>query len=238
MAEPNAQHHALPREFQYPLKTDPYSSHGVILSGLGPGRGRRLLDVGTAQGDLARGLKAQGFVVSGIERDPQLAAHARTHCEAVHELDLDADAIPAFQERFDVIVCADVLEHLRDPLTVLHRLTQCLTPGGIVVISVPNIAHMAIRLMLLFGYFEYMDRGTLDRTHLRFFTLRSFKHFLQEGGVRVDRLLATPFPFSALVRPQWQGGAFRAVNAVNAFSARLWKPGLAYQFVAFGSVKE
>ena len=223
-------------EFRYTLKGDPYSSHSIILSRLGPGGGRRLLDVGTAQGELTRLLAQQGFAVTGIECDAQLANHARQTCTDLVELDLDR-AIPDFPEPFDVIVYGDVLEHLKDPLRVFIGLNKYLAPEGKVVVSVPNIAHIAIRLMLLLGYFEYMDRGILDRTHLRFFTLRSFRRFLAQGGMRVEELVTTPIPFSLLLPPKWQGRVFQAVNYVNALSARLLKRLFGYQFVAFGHLE-
>lgn len=222
--------------FRYQLKVDPYSSHSVILARLGPGRGRHLLDVGTAQGELGRLLLQQDFTVTGIERDAELAAHARQTCTDLVVLDLDR-AIPEFRQPFDVIVYGDVLEHLKDPLRVFTGLNQYLAPKGQVVVSVPNVAHIAIRLMLLFGYFEYMDRGILDRTHLRFFTLRSFRRFLARGGMRVEELVTTPLPLSSLVPRKWQGRAFQAVNYVNAMSARLLKRLLGYQFVAFGPLE-
>lgn len=223
-------------EFRYRLKRDPWSSHSIILARLGPGKGRRLLDVGTAQGELTRLLSEQGFVVTGIEGDAQLAAHARQTCADLVELDLDR-AIPEFRQPFDVIVYGDVLEHLKDPLRIFTGLNTYLAPEGQVVVSVPNVAHIAVRLMLLFGYFEYMDRGILDRTHLWFFTLRSFRRFLAQGGMRIEEIVVTSVPLSLLVPQQWQGRLFHAVNHVNALSARLFKRLLGYQFVAFGQLE-
>ena len=223
-------------DFRYRLKVDPYSSHSVILSRLGPGRGRRLLDVGTAQGEFARLLSQQGFTVTGIELDPQLAGHARQTCTELVEVDLDR-SIPEFRQPFDVIVYGDVLEHLKDPLLVFTGLNRYLAPEGKAVVSVPNIAHIAIRLMLLFGYFEYMDRGILDRTHLRFFTLRSFRRFLAQAGMRVEEMVVTPVPLPLLFPPRWQGQVFQAVHCMNALGARLSKRLLGYQFVAFGRLE-
>lgn len=136
-----------------------------------------------------------------------------------------------------MIVCGDVLEHLRDPLRVFTGLNRYLVPGGKVVVSVPNIAHVAIRVMLLFGSFEYMERGILDRTHLRFFTLRSFRRFLAQGGMQVEELVVTPLPLCVMVQQKWQGRSFRAMNYVNALSARLLKRLFGYQFVAFGRLE-
>lgn len=223
-------------ESRYPLKLEPYSSHSIILSRLGPGRGRRLLDVGAAHGALARLLSQQGFVVTAIEFDPELAGLTRQTGTEVVEVDLD-QSIPDFGEPFDVIVYGDVLEHLKDPLRVLTGLNRYLAAEGKVVVSVPNVAHIAIRLMLLFGYFKYMDRGILDRTHLRFFTLRSFRRLLAQGGVRVEELVVTPVPLSFLISPWWQGRVFDSVNYLNALSARLLTRLLGYQFVAFGQLE-
>jgi hypothetical protein len=82
-----------------------------------------------------------------------------------------------------------------------------------------------------------MDRGILDRTHLRFFTLRSFRRFLGQGRMRVEALVATPVPLSLLVPPRWQGRVFQAVNHLNALTARLSKRLLGYQFVALGRLE-
>jgi 2-polyprenyl-3-methyl-5-hydroxy-6-metoxy-1,4-benzoquinol methylase len=192
--------------------------------------------VGAAHGALARLLSQQGFVVTAIELDPELAGLTRQTGTEVVEVDLD-QSIPDFSEPFDVIVYGDVLEHLKDPLRVLTGLNRYLAAEGKIVVSVPNVTHIVIRLMLLFGYFEYMNRGILDRTHLRFFTLRSFRRLLAQGGVRVEELVVTPVPLSLLIPPWWQGRVFDAVNYLNALSARLFKRLLGYQFVAFGQLE-
>jgi SAM-dependent methyltransferase len=101
------------------------------------------------------------------------------------ELDLDAELA---DERFDVIVAADVLEHLRDPLAVLNRLVPFLAEDGFVVLSVPNIAHGSVRLALLEGRFEYRELGLLDRTHVTFFTRQSLERMLDEAELGIAAL--------------------------------------------------
>jgi 2-polyprenyl-3-methyl-5-hydroxy-6-metoxy-1,4-benzoquinol methylase len=215
---------------RYTLKDDPYSSHSVILRWLSSGQGRRLLDVGAADGLLSRRLTERGWKVTGIEADPRAAAAGAEHCERMLVADLDA-AVPALDGPFDAIVCADILEHLRDPAAALAALVTALAPGGDVVISIPNVAHLWMRLSLLAGRFDYAERGILDRTHLRFFTRRTLQSLLRGAGLRVMRTTATPVPLYQVLPPRWHTRALAAVHAMSAATSRALPRLLAYQFV-------
>jgi 2-polyprenyl-3-methyl-5-hydroxy-6-metoxy-1,4-benzoquinol methylase len=215
---------------RYTLKADPHSSHSVMLRWLADGRGRRLLDVGAADGLLARELTARGWRVTAIEADPALAKAGAEACETMLVADLD-DEIPALHGAFDAIVYGDVLEHLRDPARVLAALNRALAPGGQAVISVPNVAHLWVRLSLAAGRFEYADRGILDRTHLRFFTRRSLVALLTGAGLRVERLTATPTPLYQMVPERLHGRALAALHGASAAAARALPRLLGYQFV-------
>jgi len=154
------------------------------------GENRRILELGPATGYMSRAFVERGCTVVGIEFDPEMAGRAEAHCERVivgdlDDLDLDAEL---GDERFDAIVAADVLEHLKDPLAALKRLGKFLEPDGAFVISVPNVAHGSVRLALLGGHFDYRDAGLLDSTHLRFFTLGSFEQLLDEAELGLAEL--------------------------------------------------
>src|SRR5689334_3967602 len=166
----------------YQLKKDPYSSHSVILSELIQGRDQQLLDMGAAQGFLSEAFTARGFQVTAVEGNPALAADAIGKCHKVIVANLN-DPLPPLGGPFDVIVYGDILEHLQQPLSVLKATNRYLAADGTVLISVPNVAHLWIRIQLLLGRFEYTDRGILDVTHLHFFTLSSFKRFLKEADL-------------------------------------------------------
>lgn len=215
----------------YRLKADPYSSHSVILRHLPEGMGKRLLDVGAAEGYLAEILTRRGFDVTCLERDPGLAALARERCRRVLVADLERE-LPPLGGPFDVIVCGDVLEHVSEPVGVLLSLVQQLKGDGMTLISVPNVAHLWVRLGLLLGRFDYADRGILDRTHLTFFTRRSFLRLLAECNLSLVALIPTPVPLPLLVPERLHGRWLSALHALNALGARCWQGGLAYQFVA------
>jgi SAM-dependent methyltransferase len=97
----------------------------------------------------------------------------------VEELDLEAEL---GGERFDAILFADVLEHLRDPAAVLRRVRPFVADGGAVVASIPNVAHASVRLSLLAGSFRYREQGLLDESHLRFFTREGVQDLFEGSG--------------------------------------------------------
>ena len=146
--------------------------------------GSRVLDLGAAEGSVARVLQARGCAVTAVERDPAgvqaLAAHGIPFVQA----DLDTyDGADLPRPGFDVILLLDVLEHLVDPAALLARARSWLAPGGRLLISVPNVAHAAVRLSLLQGRFPRTETGLLDRTHLHFFDRSQLDHLLAGAGL-------------------------------------------------------
>jgi 2-polyprenyl-3-methyl-5-hydroxy-6-metoxy-1,4-benzoquinol methylase len=222
---------------RYARKTDPHSSHSIILRWLGEGGGRRLLDVGAADGVLSRPLTERGWRVTAIERDPEAAAAGARLCDEMLVADLDRER-PTLTVPLDVIVYADVLEHLVDPLGVLLALNRHLAPHGHAIASVPNVAHLWVRLLLLAGRWDYADRGILDRTHLRFFTERSLRGLVAAAGLRIERLAVTPVPLDEVVPRGWHRPWLTAMHAVQAVLARALPRLLGYQFVVLASRRE
>lgn len=165
------------------------------------GRPRTVLDVGCGVGQNGAVLRTRGARVVGLERDPAAIALARGALDEVHDVDLtdDASVRAALGARtFDVVLFADVLEHLAEPLSVLKRLAAYAGDDGHVVVSLPNVAAWTVRLGLLAGRFEYEASGILDETHLRFFTLETAKRLCQEAGLEVLSLDQNPMLARAL----------------------------------------
>lgn len=221
---------------RYVLKPDPHSSHSIILAWLGEGRGRRMLDVGAADALVSRRLTERGWRVTGIEGDPALAQAGAPYCERMITANLNRE-VPEVQGPFDAILYGDVLEHLIDPLRVLVELNRSLVPDGFVIVSVPNIAHLYIRLLLLLGRFDYIDRGILDNTHLRFFTARSLRVLLDDAGLVVERFSATPAPLYQVLPERWHKRWVAVTHTINAAIARNLPRVLGYQFIVLARPK-
>lgn len=171
--------------------SNPNDSHFQVVQLVGSGHD--VLDVGCADGDVGRLLQETGNRVSGLDRDEEAAEKARADLERVVVADLDTSSLLDHFEAasFDVVVLADVLEHLREPERALREATELLREGGRLVLSVPNVAHGALRLALLQGRWTYTEAGLLDRTHLHFFTRTSLLQLLEGVGLAVDDLRAT-----------------------------------------------
>jgi 2-polyprenyl-3-methyl-5-hydroxy-6-metoxy-1,4-benzoquinol methylase len=213
-------------------KADPWSSHSAIRRRITRLRaGLKILDVGTATGTLGRLCAGAGFELYGLEPNEEWAALAQPHYAALSTTSLE-EAADAFLSGYDVVVCADVIEHMARPEAELRRLVSLQPEGCIFIISVPNVANVWVRLHLLFGRFDYADRGILDRTHLRFFTRRTFMALLGAVGLRVTDIDVTPIPLS-LVHPWFhQAAAGRFLHMCLARLTRLRPTLLGYQFIA------
>ena len=177
-----------PFRYSYPIDTESESTAARVIRRVG--HNKRVLELGCAAGHMSAALRERGCQVVGVELDPALAAHAAQVCERVIVGDLDALDLEAelAGDSFDVIVAADVLEHLRQPGRLLRRLRPCLRSGGYLVISMPNVAHGSVRLALLGGEFPYQDLGLLDRTHLRFYTYASLEQLLADADFAIGHL--------------------------------------------------
>ena len=151
------------------------------------GHNKKVLEVGCATGYFTKVLVERGCTVVGMELNPEAANVAEGWAERVVVGNVDDEEVWNFVDdgSFDVITFGDVLEHLQDPLMVLRRAAQKLTPSGFVVTSLPNVAHGDVRLSLLHGSFRYRELGLLDRTHIRFFTLQTIRELLYEAGLIV-----------------------------------------------------
>jgi O-antigen biosynthesis protein len=178
-------------EIKYTTFDDsPGSTHNLVLGLVEPGS--RVLEFGPSTGYMSQVLHERlGATVVGVELNAEAAQLAAVHCERVligdaEEIDLEAELDG---ERFDAVLFADVLEHLRDPAVLLRRVRPYVAEGGVVIASIPNVAHASVRLALLGGSFRYREQGLLDETHLRFFTREGVQDLFESSGYVITQWL-------------------------------------------------
>jgi 2-polyprenyl-3-methyl-5-hydroxy-6-metoxy-1,4-benzoquinol methylase len=215
---------------RYPIKNGPRSSHSQVIDFLSNGSGRQLLDVGCAQGDQMIAARSRGWVVTGIEPDSIDANFAKEAGFNIYNETVE-NALIKIDQKFDAILLADVLEHLQYPEEVLKRLTSLLTKNGRIIASVPNVAHISVRLLLLVGKFDYTLNGILDKTHLKFFTSRTVRKLFSQAGLKVLRFQVTPVPLERVFPKSKLINQSKFPHLINQALTNLWPKALGYQFV-------
>lgn len=211
----------------YAFKPSPSSSHGRVLRLLADRPPLRVLDVGCGPGWLAAALTEQGHEVTGVDVDAADGVDSRMH--RFVRADLEHGLPDEVGDGFDVVVAADVLEHVREPARLLGSFPDRLRHGGTVIASVPNISHWYPRGRVALGRFDYDQRGILDSTHLRFFTRRSFLRMAAAAGLEPLAPSHTGLPFDAL--GAGGGRAVQAAAGVDRALVQAWPTMFAYQFV-------
>jgi 2-polyprenyl-3-methyl-5-hydroxy-6-metoxy-1,4-benzoquinol methylase len=220
-----------------PQRIAAYTTAREDVAGLVPHDATRILDVGCSNGALGRALKSRrdGRHVTGIEIDAGLAEEARRVLDVVLHADLEtldvAGALGALAP-FDCIVCADVLEHVRDPWGLLDDLVRMLRQDGVVVVALPNIRHhSALATICLSGRFPRRARGIFDGTHLRWFTWAESVALIRGAGLDVDAV-------DCAIRIGDRGGGLvnRLADRMLGPFARTWlvREFFAYQFAIRG----
>lgn len=188
-----------------------------------------VLDVGAAQGFLGQLLQTAGLIVDAVEPHPVWATNARPFYRQVLQSGIEDAALPS--GCYQVIVCADVLEHTVDPAAVLARLQAAATPDAVFVVSLPNVAHLIGRVLLLAGRFPRMERGIFDRTHLHFYTRDTARELIESAGLRIIDCQATPVPLGLIWRSTRARPIVRGLMAAQQVALRLAPRLFAYQWI-------
>ena len=197
---------------------DPVSTHALQFRMIPDGA--RVLDVGCHTGILGEALRARKqCIVTGIDNDANALEAAEQRLDSVALVNLEEPGWAAKlgtsgKDGFNIILFGDVIEHTRDPLTILKESHALLASDGKVIVSLPNIANLRIRLGLLRGNFDYADSGILDKTHIRFFTLKTARELVREAGFRIAQET-----YSGYSMPRWLIDMFPGFFAVNIIMA-------------------
>lgn len=148
-----------------------------------------ILELGSSSGYMTVLLKEFG-VIDIVDIDNKMLQKAKKYARKSFEGSLDdPDFLKKINGKYDVIIAADVFEHLKDPEQCLKHLRKCLKTDGSLIFSLPNIACWKIRKELFFnGFFEYQEIGMLDKTHLKFFTYNSIRKWLGSLNLRIKQI--------------------------------------------------
>lgn len=167
--------------------------------------------------------------IDGIEPNESAAESARPFYRSIQSCRIEDAELP--KSTYPVVVCADVLEHTPDPEAVLRGLVEASTDDAVFVISLPNVAHLAGRLLLLTGSFPRHDRGIFDRTHLHFYTRATALELVRSSGLTVTRVSTTPVPLEDVWPSALASGARELAMRSQMLAGRLAPTLFAFQWL-------
>jgi predicted TPR repeat methyltransferase len=215
----------------YDFKDFEGSSHRILIDLIRrfAKPGGTLLDLGASAGHLGAAVRDHFRQTIGFEYE--VACIAALHERFDSATICDLERLKRLPQNLDAIVLADVIEHLRDSGGLLRLVKQALAPKGRMFVSVPNIANITVRIGLLFGIFQYRDRGILDATHLRFYTMRTIRKDIENAGFRVIAVRGSSVPIRLIIGKWTPEPLLRVGERMLTVITRLWKSLFAYQVI-------
>jgi 2-polyprenyl-3-methyl-5-hydroxy-6-metoxy-1,4-benzoquinol methylase len=195
------------------------------------GTALNILDVGCGAGATGAELHKMGHTVYGLDINPEAVAEASSRIKQALVLDIDKEIQMPFPPKyFDLIILADVLEHLQHPKHALEMVREHLKDDGRIIFSVPNIANYKVRWNLLLGKFDSSCAPVLeDESHIKFFTLKTLSQLLAQAGYVIDSVGSTAgidLPLGGL-----HIAGVPIVQKLREFITKCWKTMFAFQFV-------
>lgn len=153
------------------------------------GNGQTVLDLGSGDGALAKMIEASGNKVVGVEVSALAIEKARAKGIKVYDRDLNKDWAGSIEEKFDAVVCGEVIEHIFDTDKFLRNIYEVLKEQGRLIISTPNLAALGRRIFLLFGINPHIELTARkeDAGHIRYFTLGGLRRLLRENGFEITK---------------------------------------------------
>lgn len=223
----------------YDFKPDKFSSHMKIINYLksisqkNKGKKLKVLDVGCSKGFIGKILKDFNFELYGIELDREDAKIAKKYYKEIRVANLELKKNLFKKIFFDIIIMADIIEHLRNSSEIVGYLKKFLKKDGMLILSTGNIANLYVRLKLLFGNFDYEERGILDKTHLKLFTLKTFRQLATNAGLKIVGEDFTPIPLPTVNKIFVEGNPLNLAHKINYYLMRIFPKLLSFQFILY-----
>lgn len=214
-------------ESVYTRKYSPNSSHEIILKQISKCEG--ILDLGSSNDILFAELKKRADEVICVDMTP--ASEVSIPSDNYIQCNLEKFEELKLEDKYDYIILADVIEHLRNAPEFLEYIKRFLKDDGQIIISVPNIAVFVYRLSLLFGRFDYTEKGTLDKTHVYFYTKKTILELVEGLNFKVNAFIPTTLPFEVAFSKILPRFIISSIDLVYNVFANLWQKMFAYQFV-------
>ncbi|MDD4526844.1 MAG: class I SAM-dependent methyltransferase [Candidatus Margulisbacteria bacterium] len=150
-----------------------------------------VLELGCGEGDTLKKIKEiyPNVSTTGIEIYDKAAKIAFGVADRIIEGDIEGITLDLKDNSSDVIICGDVIEHLKDPWLVLQKFSQVLCDEGVLIASIPNVGHLGPVLKILTNRYELQESGIFDRTHLRYYTKRVIVNLFKESSYSIDKLI-------------------------------------------------
>ena len=213
----------------YPIKHSRHSSHHYARQMVG--RSHDVLDIGCGEGFFAAELKSDGNRIVGVDAIESAERHESLEQFITEDLNAAPEALirDLGVMRFDRALLLDVLEHLVEPERLLATVGKALKPNGRLIVSLPNVANISVRLALLFGQFNYMERGILDRTHLHFYTRKTARALLESAGWEIVESKVTVMPLELILGLAPQNKLMRVITETLALFTAIFPGLLGYQ---------
>ncbi|MFC1688127.1 methyltransferase domain-containing protein [Pseudomonadota bacterium] len=171
---------------RYEYEIEPGSAPDRVVRYVG--KGKKVLELGSGPGAITRVLCKNECQVTALEIDPDAIEIVREFCDEVYQCDFNDDSWPLAlpsKEQFQIVVAADVFEHLYDPWACMKQLHQFLSDDGSLVVSIPHVGHAAVMACLVNSDFDYHSWGLLDSTHIRFFGLTNIQSLFEDAGFKI-----------------------------------------------------
>jgi 2-polyprenyl-3-methyl-5-hydroxy-6-metoxy-1,4-benzoquinol methylase len=220
----------------YTFKQDRYSSHSKIISyikALNNKNKLKILDVGCSRGFMGKSMQDKNYEFYGIEYNKKDAKEAKKYCKEIKIMDLDWKKPEYPKNSFDIIIMADIIEHLKDSLGTVRYFSKFLKKDGIMILSTANVANIYIRLKLLFGNFDYENRGIMDKTHLRFFTLKTFRQLAKNTNLKIIKEDFTPIPLPTVSGVFEEGRFLNIIHKISHIKTKILPRLLSFQLILY-----